>query len=183
MKRPNTRGPLSPRQLLHRAYLRTDHWKKLREKALKRDGHQCLACGGTERLQVHHKRYRATLEETKLRDLETLCNTCHRIEHLLPVILPIDRAAREITTEINWERRPTPEMWKKFKSAFEKDPESDASKHERFSSLMIQYSRHILKFPSDRVFAIRDSILCRVPEYAHLAKDSEWKKQFNTSHS
>lgn len=60
---------LSKRQKLYREYLKTDHWKELRQLCLERDGHKCLHCGGSELLQVHHKKYRVTYEEGLLRDL------------------------------------------------------------------------------------------------------------------
>lgn len=62
-------------------YLRSDHWDKLRTCVLDRDGHRCVRCGSSRRLQAHHKFYRDDWEEAQPSDLETLCKACHEKEH------------------------------------------------------------------------------------------------------
>lgn len=61
-------------------YLESDHWHRLRAKAIDRDK-CCLRCGSKTRLQAHHKIYRASWFDTLLSDLETLCRRCHKDHH------------------------------------------------------------------------------------------------------
>jgi hypothetical protein len=62
-------------------YLRTDHWRKTRERALLRAGHQCKRCETTNRrLDVHHLSYDRLGQELES-DLTVLCSVCHAIEH------------------------------------------------------------------------------------------------------
>lgn len=62
------------------AYLVSDHWKALRLRVLKRDGHRCVLCRGDKNLQVHHDRY-DSLGAEPLRILKTFCDLCHRRVH------------------------------------------------------------------------------------------------------
>lgn len=61
-------------------------WRDAREKALERDGHQCVECGdGGEKLHVHHRtkyrRHNTSEVANRLNNLETLCGQCHnRVE-------------------------------------------------------------------------------------------------------
>lgn len=75
---------MTDRKKAYRKYLLTEHWKVLRDATVARDG-KCVDCGETESLEAHHKFYRPKWEDTLLEDLKTLCRTCHRIEHGLPV--------------------------------------------------------------------------------------------------
>jgi 5-methylcytosine-specific restriction endonuclease McrA len=55
---------------------------RVRMPVLTRDGFQCVKCGGTDTLQVHHKTYRHLFfEDAHLGDLETLCKVCHDRQH------------------------------------------------------------------------------------------------------
>lgn len=65
-------------------YLRSQHWRDLRLRALRRDGFKCCKCPCKEHLQVHHVVYRRTWFETRLDDLQTLCEACHSREHGKP---------------------------------------------------------------------------------------------------
>lgn len=65
----------------YQLYLLTEHWQRLRSKAVERDGNKCVRCGWPVRLQVHHKIYRETPQDTLLEDLETLCEKCHSSVH------------------------------------------------------------------------------------------------------
>lgn len=69
----------------YQEYLSTVHWADLREAVLKRDGFRCTRCPCKERLQAHHKVYRATWYDSIPEDLVTLCWRCHKKEHGLPV--------------------------------------------------------------------------------------------------
>lgn len=68
---------LTPRQIEHRAYLRTETWKRLRAEALSRDGRRCRGCNGRSRLDVHHRYYPAVLGTESVDALTTLCRACH----------------------------------------------------------------------------------------------------------
>jgi len=60
-------------------YLKSDHWKFLREEKLLRDS-SCEECGEVYGLDVHHKNYRG-LYDVKINDLVTLCRVCHNKKH------------------------------------------------------------------------------------------------------
>jgi hypothetical protein len=80
-----------------------DNWEMQREKALKRDGFQCLRCGLTREkhkettnfdLHVHHRRPRKWYYKKPNKDIEdanqlsnliTLCSSCHKKLESLPV--------------------------------------------------------------------------------------------------
>ena len=64
----------------YKAYLLTDHWASVRRRKLFEADFKCEKCGRLNGLQVHHKTYfRRGAEEMK--DLEVLCNPCHKREH------------------------------------------------------------------------------------------------------
>lgn len=65
----------------YRVYLGSDHWKRLREQVLKRDGGRCVRCGRICHLQAHHRFYREGWEQSEVGDLITLCRWCHELEH------------------------------------------------------------------------------------------------------
>jgi len=60
-------------------YLKSDHWKLLREEKLNRNP-TCQQCGSSVCLDVHHKDYRG-LYDVRLNDLQTLCRKCHNKKH------------------------------------------------------------------------------------------------------
>lgn len=63
--------------------LKDPRWQKKRLKILERDGFKCCYCGDEETtLNVHHKKYTGEPWEANNEDLETLCETCHSLEHL-----------------------------------------------------------------------------------------------------
>lgn len=127
------------RQKSYREYLRGEHWKALRELALKRDRGVCSCCGGTDRLQVHHLKYRGRPEETLLEDLETLCRGCHRREHGYGPSL-MEEKYYEIRNRIrscDGARPPTVEMWKEFKEMMMVPPHE--FELECFAGLMCEY--------------------------------------------
>jgi hypothetical protein len=72
-------------RLRYADYLRTDHWRETRERALMRAGHQCKRCEATDRrLDVHHLSYERLGRELES-DLTVLCSICHAIEHGEPI--------------------------------------------------------------------------------------------------
>lgn len=71
---------MTRRQQYYR-YLESSHWRELRQQAFIRDGFKCTQCGSGLNLRGHHKRYQKNLEETKLSEVQTLCNSCHEALH------------------------------------------------------------------------------------------------------
>lgn len=61
--------------LSYTEYLKTDHWKIQRQRALSRAGYLCVLCLSTAR-HVHHKTYDRRGDETP-EDLIALCENCH----------------------------------------------------------------------------------------------------------
>lgn len=53
----------------------------LRRAVLARDGHRCLACGGTAALHAHHVEHRREGGPTAAANLATLCGRCHGLVH------------------------------------------------------------------------------------------------------
>lgn len=65
----------------YQSYLRSDHWRETRERALNRAGRECEGCGESgQRLHVHHVSYERIGDE-RPSDLRVLCTSCHREEH------------------------------------------------------------------------------------------------------
>lgn len=58
------------------AYLKTDRWKKKRDKVLRRDGYCCVLCTSIQDLEIHHRTY-IRLYRERIGDLTTLCKRCH----------------------------------------------------------------------------------------------------------
>lgn len=67
-------------KLEHEIYLKTDKWKLIRSQVLERDCETCQKCGNPG-WQIHHLTYIRWRNE-RLEDLITLCDECHRLEHL-----------------------------------------------------------------------------------------------------
>lgn len=60
----------------YRDYLESPAWHRLRQAKFDESGRFCVNCGSTEKLNVHHIRYRKR-ELTELSDLMVLCQDCH----------------------------------------------------------------------------------------------------------
>jgi 5-methylcytosine-specific restriction endonuclease McrA len=63
-----------------RAYRASKQWKELRKLVYADRGYKCEACGGTNKLHVHHKTYENFGNES-IDELELLCSSCHRKRH------------------------------------------------------------------------------------------------------
>jgi hypothetical protein len=63
-------------------YLRSAHWRRLREAHRTSDQQQDCFCGETEHLQLHHLTYER-LGREELDDLRWLCKRCHALVHVL----------------------------------------------------------------------------------------------------
>lgn len=61
-------------------YLKTEHWKQVRNMALAQAGNRCQLCNNDRSLQVHHRTYERVGHED-LKDLTVLCGKCHRAFH------------------------------------------------------------------------------------------------------
>jgi len=61
-------------------YLKSDHWKKVRENSLKRAGNKCQLCASKRLLEVHHNNY-ANLGYENPDDVIVLCHKCHGKHH------------------------------------------------------------------------------------------------------
>lgn len=68
------------RALPYSIYLLTEHWQRVRLRALTSAGYQCQGCGFGTLLDVHHKTYERRGEELPS-DVEVLCRSCHWEEH------------------------------------------------------------------------------------------------------
>jgi len=62
------------------ARLKTEYWKKLRQRRLKRDNFKCGDCGN-KATQVHHKRYVNMNTPWEFYELISLCEECHQKRH------------------------------------------------------------------------------------------------------
>lgn len=70
-------------KLDYQAYLKSPHWKQVREGAVRRAGWRCQLCGrdGLKReLHVHHNRYK-NLGREQPEDIIVLCKGCHKRHH------------------------------------------------------------------------------------------------------
>jgi hypothetical protein len=61
-------------------YLRSPHWKRVRNAALERAHHRCQVCNAAGRLEVHHRTYDRRGQE-QLEDVTVLCRNCHETFH------------------------------------------------------------------------------------------------------
>lgn len=65
-----------------RLYLRSRHWREVRQNAIRLSFHKCQDCGKTGPLDVHHRSY-AHLGDERRSDLVVLCRYCHAERHAL----------------------------------------------------------------------------------------------------
>lgn len=73
-KLPDGRDKLT--SIPYSEYLRTAHWKGVREYALLRAGYRCQLCNSEASLDVHHRTYQGKGSED-YRDVIALCRDCH----------------------------------------------------------------------------------------------------------
>ena len=67
----------------HDKELQSKQWKKKREEVFERYGKQCVECGSTSNVQVHHLVYRKGrhIWEYDVSELLPLCKKCHQKVH------------------------------------------------------------------------------------------------------
>lgn len=68
------------RKLPYNEYLKTDHWKNIRQQAFTHYGAACCLCNSKRQLNVHHRSY-DNLGEEPMSDLIVLCRNCHAKFH------------------------------------------------------------------------------------------------------
>lgn len=70
----------SRKEWYNKSYLKSEHWKCIREHALVEAGFYCRCCGSNKRLTVHHIIY-DNIGHEKDEDLKVLCWSCHKEIH------------------------------------------------------------------------------------------------------
>jgi hypothetical protein len=71
---------LSMKDWYRQIYLKSDHWRQIRVKALAASNFSCSGCGYKDMLQVHHLTY-SNLGDESVEDLMALCSRCHGLAH------------------------------------------------------------------------------------------------------
>ena len=61
-------------------YLKSAHWKRIRDRVIAENDHKCEICGAVGPLEVHHKTY-TTLWREHRSELACLCHDCHSLIH------------------------------------------------------------------------------------------------------
>ena len=64
----------------YEAYLQTEHWQRMRVRALEWADYRCQVCDSPYGLHVHHRTYEGLGNEA-INDLTVLCDTCHGLFH------------------------------------------------------------------------------------------------------
>ena len=67
-----------------RVRLSREDYRLLHRQVLERDGWRCQICGRSERLQVHHQKFRSQSGGDEEQNLVTLCADCHTRIHYRP---------------------------------------------------------------------------------------------------
>lgn len=63
-------------------YLKSSHWRSLKEKTLRRKRFKhCAKCNSTENINLHHKHYRFLMHVHELHSIVPLCKVCHNKVH------------------------------------------------------------------------------------------------------
>jgi 5-methylcytosine-specific restriction endonuclease McrA len=76
-----TRHQTKPGQRTGRPRGSTWAWRKLRARAIVRDGRRCVDCGSTEHLEADHIVPVALGGQDELSNLTTRCRACHHARH------------------------------------------------------------------------------------------------------
>jgi len=71
---------LKRRDWYHLVYLKSDHWRDLRQQKFDEVGRFCEVCKTKKRIQVHHLRYR-NIYDVLTSDLQVLCERHHKDQH------------------------------------------------------------------------------------------------------
>lgn len=65
-----------------RTRLNVAAFARLHRQILARDGWRCQACGSSQNLQIHHKKFRSQSGHDSEDNLITLCARCHAETHM-----------------------------------------------------------------------------------------------------
>ena len=71
---------LTQKQWYSKIYLKSEHWKLLRQSKFSECGKHCEICGKTTTIEVHHLRYRE-IYDVLTSDLQVLCKKHHSEQH------------------------------------------------------------------------------------------------------
>ncbi len=71
---------LTQKQWYAKTYLRSEHWKQLRNQKFSEVGKRCEVCGKTTTIEVHHLSYRE-IYDVLTSDLQVLCKKHHGEQH------------------------------------------------------------------------------------------------------
>lgn len=94
---------LSRKDWYRNIYLKSEHWKQLRQKAFAKHGRKCCKCGSKKRLDVHHLNYRSIFDVVT-DDLQIICRRHHDAEHGSQ---PMAEAGWKVTVSNSWLRDAT----------------------------------------------------------------------------
>ena len=154
--------PRTARQEEYQKFLKSAFWRKLRDRRVKKDG-CCKNCGGLERLQAHHKVYPSDWYQTTMRQLVTLCRSCHRLEHGMKPWYSFERAGWRLDRAIMRQQPLLKSDWLEFKTKLLPDRRNEA-----LAYLMMHY--YMMRgLSSDRALRIRNMLLGRCHQFKHLA--------------
>ena len=64
-------------------YLKSNEWKQIRKLYFKGKRKSCLCCKSTKIIQLHHKSYKRLGTTSEIKDLISVCNSCHKKIHKL----------------------------------------------------------------------------------------------------
>lgn len=81
-------------------YLKSEHWRNLRNQALQAYGRFCAKCRAVSSLDVHHLRYR-NIYDVLVTDLQVLCRPCHEKEHKKVPVIVLKNLPKEIADQIH----------------------------------------------------------------------------------
>jgi hypothetical protein len=140
----------------YQAYLRSDHWKRLRRRKLNRNP-CCENCQRGYLLQVHHLHYPEDWTKVRIYDLETLCGFCHAAGHgkafkaipawlkkQKPIYLSTVPNKKQVLSFRDGQGRKRPKTWITW-----------ARREERLRLMRVDASRSntgYIVFPEDRLF-------------------------------
>lgn len=69
----------------YQEYIRSPEWEEKKRQRMEIDGFRCVMCGRSidhcRTMQVHHVTYRNLGHEDVMRDLCTVCGSCHKKLH------------------------------------------------------------------------------------------------------
>ena len=77
---PDPHEVVNLRSCSYDLYLKTEHWRRIREETLDRFGNRCALCNETHQLDVHHRTYERRGAEQP-GDTIVLCRKCHSTFH------------------------------------------------------------------------------------------------------